>query len=139
VPGFSHEYIAYMQGGTYRASFRPLNDAIAAGRLRGVAAIVGCNNPNQTQDKAHIDVISELLKTEDEMDQLRAQAKQLPKEERIPYLRQSTAVLEAQVRLMADRMKRLQSLQQAYEERLTRLRRRLRELESASNTDEEIS
>jgi len=64
VPGFSHEYIAYMQGGNYRASFRPLNDAIATGRLRGVAAVVGCNNPNGTQDKAHMDVISELLKND---------------------------------------------------------------------------
>ncbi len=45
VPGFSHEYINYMLGGTFRASFRPLNDAIMAGRIRGVAAIVGCNNP----------------------------------------------------------------------------------------------
>src|SRR3990172_2670287 len=41
VPGFSHEYINYMLGGTYRASFRPLNDAIMSGRIRGVAAIVG--------------------------------------------------------------------------------------------------
>jgi carbon-monoxide dehydrogenase catalytic subunit len=64
VPGFSHEYIAYMQGGVYRASFRPLNDAIASGRIRGVAGVVGCNNPNSTQDKAHIDVISELLKND---------------------------------------------------------------------------
>ena len=45
VPGFSHEYINYMFGGTYRSSFRPLNDAIMSGRIRGVAAIVGCNNP----------------------------------------------------------------------------------------------
>jgi carbon-monoxide dehydrogenase catalytic subunit len=64
VPGFSHEYIAYMQGGYYRASFRPLNDAIAAGRIRGVAGVVGCNNPNNTQDKAHMDVITELLKND---------------------------------------------------------------------------
>ena len=28
IPGFSHEYINYMLGGSYRASFRPLNDAI---------------------------------------------------------------------------------------------------------------
>ncbi|HVO68681.1 MAG TPA: hypothetical protein VMT24_01465, partial [Aggregatilineaceae bacterium] len=38
VPGFSHEYINYMLGGSYRSSFRPLNDAIMAGRIRGVAA-----------------------------------------------------------------------------------------------------
>ena len=40
IPGFSHEYINYMLGGSYRASFRPLNDAIMSGRIRGVAAIV---------------------------------------------------------------------------------------------------
>ena len=40
-----------MLGGMYRASFRPLNDAIATGRIRGVAADVGCNNPGVTQDK----------------------------------------------------------------------------------------
>ena len=34
VPGFSREYLAYMQGGAYRASFRPLNDAIASGDPR---------------------------------------------------------------------------------------------------------
>jgi carbon-monoxide dehydrogenase catalytic subunit len=61
VPGFSHEYLGYMQGGAYRSSFRPLNDAIASGRIRGVAADVGCNNPGLTQDKAHMDVIKALL------------------------------------------------------------------------------
>ena len=53
IPGFSHEYINYMLGGSYRASFRPLNDAIMAGRIRGVAAIVGCNNPRSKQDYIH--------------------------------------------------------------------------------------
>jgi carbon-monoxide dehydrogenase catalytic subunit len=62
VPGFSHEYINYMLGGTYRASFRPLNDAIIAGRIRGVAAIVGCNNPRSRQDYLHTYVTQELLK-----------------------------------------------------------------------------
>ncbi len=64
VPGFSHEYLAYMQGGNYRASFRPLNDAIASGRIRGVAANVGCNNPASTHDKVHMDVVTELLKND---------------------------------------------------------------------------
>jgi len=64
VPGFSHEYLAYMQGGNYRASFRPLNDAIATGRIRGVAANIGCNNPASTHDKAHMDVVTELLKND---------------------------------------------------------------------------
>ncbi len=39
IPGFSHEYINYMLGGTYRASFKPLNEAIMTGRIRGVAAV----------------------------------------------------------------------------------------------------
>jgi carbon-monoxide dehydrogenase catalytic subunit len=62
IPGFSHEYINYMLGGSYRASFRPLNDAIMAGRIRGVAAIVGCNNPRSSQDYLHVMVVKELLK-----------------------------------------------------------------------------
>jgi carbon-monoxide dehydrogenase catalytic subunit len=62
VPGFSHEYINYMLGGSYRASFRPLNDAIMAGRIRGVAAIVGCNNPRSQQDYLHTYVVQKLLK-----------------------------------------------------------------------------
>jgi carbon-monoxide dehydrogenase catalytic subunit len=62
IPGFSHEYINYMLGGSYRASFRPLNDAIMSGRIRGVAAIVGCNNPRSSQDYLHNVVVKELLK-----------------------------------------------------------------------------
>jgi len=62
IPGFSHEYINYMLGGSYRASFRPLNDAIMSGRIRGVAAIVGCNNPRSSQDYLHNVVTKELLK-----------------------------------------------------------------------------
>ena len=62
IPGFSHEYINYMLGGSYRASFRPLNDAIMSGRIRGVAAIVGCNNPRSSQDYLHNKVVKELLK-----------------------------------------------------------------------------
>ncbi len=61
VPGFSHEYINYMLGGSYRASFRPLNDAIMSGRIRGVAAIVGCNNPRSQHDYLHTKVVRELL------------------------------------------------------------------------------
>jgi carbon-monoxide dehydrogenase catalytic subunit len=62
VPGFSHEYINYMLGGSYRASFRPLNDAIKAGRIRGVAAIVGCGNPRIQHDSYHTTITEELLK-----------------------------------------------------------------------------
>jgi carbon-monoxide dehydrogenase catalytic subunit len=62
IPGFSHEYINYMLGGSYRSSFRPLNDAIMSGRIRGVAAIVGCNNPRSQHDYLHTYVTRELLK-----------------------------------------------------------------------------
>jgi carbon-monoxide dehydrogenase catalytic subunit len=62
IPGFSHEYINYMLGGSYRSSFRPLNDAIMSGRIRGVAAIVGCNNPRSKHDYLHTYVTREMLK-----------------------------------------------------------------------------
>ena len=64
VPGFSHEYINYMLGGSFRASLRPLNDAIMSGRIRGVAANVGCNNPRVQQDGLHNYVVMELLKND---------------------------------------------------------------------------
>jgi carbon-monoxide dehydrogenase catalytic subunit len=62
IPGFSHEYINYTLGGSYRASFRPLNDAVISGRIRGVAAVVGCNNPRSQHDYLHTVVTKELLK-----------------------------------------------------------------------------
>ncbi|MBN2389036.1 MAG: anaerobic carbon-monoxide dehydrogenase catalytic subunit [Anaerolineales bacterium] len=62
IPGFSNEYINYMLGGSYRGSFRPLNDAIMSGRIRGVAAVVGCNNPRSSQDYLHNKVTKDLLK-----------------------------------------------------------------------------
>jgi carbon-monoxide dehydrogenase catalytic subunit len=64
VAGFSHEYIAYMQGGIYRESFRPFNDAVMAGRIRGAAGVVGCNNPRVTQDDAHMYIVKELIKND---------------------------------------------------------------------------
>ncbi len=64
VAGYSHEYISYMQGGTYRSSFRPLNDAIMSGRIRGAAGVVGCNNPRATQDEGITTVIRELIKND---------------------------------------------------------------------------
>jgi carbon-monoxide dehydrogenase catalytic subunit len=62
VAGFSHEYIAYMQGGLHRGSFRPLNDAVIAGRIRGLAAVVGCNNARVTQDSAITRIVRELIR-----------------------------------------------------------------------------
>jgi carbon-monoxide dehydrogenase catalytic subunit len=64
VAGFSHEYLRYMQGGHYRGSFRPLNDAIINGRIRGVAGVVGCNNPRTPHDYTHNFVVQELIKND---------------------------------------------------------------------------
>ena len=64
VAGFSHEYIAYMQGGIYRESFRPLNDAIMQGRIRGAAGVVGCNNARVTHTDPHLYVVKELIKND---------------------------------------------------------------------------
>jgi carbon-monoxide dehydrogenase catalytic subunit len=61
VAGFSHEYLNYMQGGQLRGSFRPLNDAIMQGRIRGVAGVVGCNNAQVTHDDATVNIIRELI------------------------------------------------------------------------------
>ena len=62
VVGFSHEAINYMLGGKYRASYRPLNDNIINGRIRGIGAIVGCTNPKFQLDYTHITLAKELIK-----------------------------------------------------------------------------
>jgi carbon-monoxide dehydrogenase catalytic subunit len=64
VPGFSHEYINYALGGYYRESLRPLNDAIMAGRIRGVVANIGCNNARVRHDELHDYVVTEFLKND---------------------------------------------------------------------------
>ncbi len=62
VAGFSHEYIRYMLGGKFRASLKPLNENIINGKIQGVAAIVGCNNPRSTHDEGIVNVTKELIK-----------------------------------------------------------------------------
>jgi carbon-monoxide dehydrogenase catalytic subunit len=64
VHGFSHEYINYMLGGTFRASYVPLNDNIINGRIRGVAGVVGCTNPRVKQDWVHVELVKELIKND---------------------------------------------------------------------------
>ena len=64
VAGFTTEVVSEMLGGKYRPSFRPLNDGIQAGRLRGVAGVVGCNNPKVTQDEGHLAMVKELIKND---------------------------------------------------------------------------
>ncbi len=63
VVGFSHETINYMLGGRFRGSYRPLNDNIINGRIRGVAAIVGCDNFKMS-DNHHEIVARELIKND---------------------------------------------------------------------------
>ena len=64
VHGFSHEYINYMLGGSFRSSYRPLNDNIINGRIRGVAGVVGCTNPRVKQDWVHVELVKELIKND---------------------------------------------------------------------------
>ncbi|MEW6358723.1 MAG: anaerobic carbon-monoxide dehydrogenase catalytic subunit [Planctomycetota bacterium] len=61
VAGFSHEYIRYMLGGSFRASFQPLNDNIINGRIQGVAGIVGCNNPRTIHDNVMVSLMKQFV------------------------------------------------------------------------------
>ncbi|MDZ4164088.1 MAG: anaerobic carbon-monoxide dehydrogenase catalytic subunit [Smithellaceae bacterium] len=64
VVGFSYEAIEYHLGGTFRGSYVPLNDNIINGRIRGIGAIVGCNNARSMHDNAHLILAKELLKND---------------------------------------------------------------------------
>jgi len=64
VAGFTTENAFHFLGGKYRSTYRPLNDAIISGRLRGAAGVVGCNNPNIKHDWAHVEMVKELLKND---------------------------------------------------------------------------
>lgn len=62
VAGFSSESVYAILGGKYRATYRPLNDAVISGRLRGAAGVIGCCNPNVPYEEAHIKMVMELIK-----------------------------------------------------------------------------
>ncbi len=64
IGGFSHETINYMLGGSFRSSYTPLNENIINGRIRGVAGVVGCNNPRAKHDWVHVELVKELLKND---------------------------------------------------------------------------
>jgi carbon-monoxide dehydrogenase catalytic subunit len=64
VAGFTTENTFYNLGGRFRGSYRPLNDAIISGRLRGAAGVVGCNNPKEVHDFGHVTMIKELIKSD---------------------------------------------------------------------------
>ena len=61
VAGFSSESVFKFLGGTYRSTYRPLNDAIISGRLRGAAGVIGCSNPNVEFEEGHLKIVKELL------------------------------------------------------------------------------
>ncbi|MDY6967337.1 MAG: anaerobic carbon-monoxide dehydrogenase catalytic subunit [Spirochaetota bacterium] len=64
IAGFSHETINYLLGGSFRASYRPLNDNIINGRIRGIGGVVGCNNARTTHDSDHLTIVKELIKND---------------------------------------------------------------------------
>jgi carbon-monoxide dehydrogenase catalytic subunit len=64
IAGFSHETINYLLGGMFRASYRPLNDNIINGRIRGVAGVVGCNNARVKHNEGHVNMVKELIKND---------------------------------------------------------------------------
>ncbi len=62
VVGFSHETIKYMLGGRFRASYRPLNDNIMNGKIRGVAGVVGCTSPKVLPGhQPYVELVKELI------------------------------------------------------------------------------
>jgi carbon-monoxide dehydrogenase catalytic subunit len=64
VAGFTAESVFKFLGGTYRSTYRPLNDAIISGRIRGLAGVVGCSNPNMPYEQGHLTIVEELLKND---------------------------------------------------------------------------
>ena len=64
IAGFSHESINYLLGGLFRASYRPLNDNIINGRIRGLAGVVGCNNARACHNEGHVAMVKELIKND---------------------------------------------------------------------------
>jgi carbon-monoxide dehydrogenase catalytic subunit len=61
VAGFSHETITHMLGGAFRGSYRPLNDNIINGRIRGVGAVVGCDSCRTMSGRENTTVVRELI------------------------------------------------------------------------------
>jgi len=64
IAGFTAENVFHHLGGRFRGSYRPLNDNIINGRIRGAAGVVGCNNPKQVHDYGHLAMIKELIKND---------------------------------------------------------------------------
>jgi carbon-monoxide dehydrogenase catalytic subunit len=62
IGGFTPDNTYHFLGGRYRATYRPLNNAIIEGRIRGLAGVVGCCNPNIKHNFAHTEMVKELLR-----------------------------------------------------------------------------
>jgi len=60
MAGFSAEAILEALGGTAQ----PLIDAIVAGKIRGIAAVVGCNNPKIKHDFNHVTLTKRLIEND---------------------------------------------------------------------------
>ncbi|MBK7385923.1 MAG: anaerobic carbon-monoxide dehydrogenase catalytic subunit [Methanothrix sp.] len=60
MAGFSVEAILSALGG----SLDPLIEAIKGGSIRGIGAVVGCNNPKITHDLGHISMVQELIEND---------------------------------------------------------------------------
>jgi len=58
VSGFSVEAIKDALGGSYK----PLIDAIVAGKIKGIVGSVGCSNPKVQHDYGHVNLAKELMK-----------------------------------------------------------------------------
>ena len=56
--GFSTEAILQALGG----SLDPLLDAVKSGAIKGIAGVVGCNNPKIQHDFGHVNLVKELIK-----------------------------------------------------------------------------
>ncbi|MGA1874179.1 MAG: anaerobic carbon-monoxide dehydrogenase catalytic subunit [bacterium] len=60
MAGFSTETILAALGGT----LDPLVEAIKAGKIKGVAGVVGCNNAKYKQDYSHLTLVRELIRND---------------------------------------------------------------------------
>ncbi len=60
VVGFSTEAIVSALGGT----LDPLLDAVKSGKIKGIAGVVGCNNPKIKHDHGHIALVRELIRND---------------------------------------------------------------------------
>lgn len=64
VTGFTAEAVFGALGGTYRATYRPLNNALIEGRIRGLAGLIGDPLPDSKYEDAILRMAQELIKND---------------------------------------------------------------------------